>query len=62
MKEVKVLYVRNLLIDTQEEQLKNHFAQYGKIERVKKIRLDLKFYIRPHISCLRSISKTLDMK
>lgn len=38
MKEVKVLYVRNLLIDTQEEQLKNHFAQYGKIERVKKIR------------------------
>ena len=38
MKEVKVLYVRNLLIETSEESLRNHFSQYGKVERVKKIR------------------------
>jgi len=38
MKSVKVLYVRNLLIDTAEEVLRNHFAQYGKVERIKKIR------------------------
>ena len=38
MKEVKVLSVRSLLIDTTEEVLRNHFAKYGKIERVKKIR------------------------
>lgn len=38
MKEVKVLYVRNLLIDTTEEVLRTHFTKYGKVERVKKIR------------------------
>ena len=38
MKEVKVLYVRNLLIDTTEELLRAHFTKYGKVERVKKIR------------------------
>jgi Q family heterogeneous nuclear ribonucleoprotein R len=38
MKEVKVLYVRNLLIDTSEDILRNHFQQFGKVERVKKIR------------------------
>ena len=31
MKEVKVLYVRNLLIDTTEEMLRLHFNQYGKV-------------------------------
>ena len=30
MKEVKVLYVRNLLIDTSEDILRNHFQQFGK--------------------------------
>lgn len=38
MKEVKVLYVRNLLIETSEESLRAHFSQYGQVERVKKIR------------------------
>jgi RNA recognition motif-containing protein len=38
MKEVKVLYVRNLLIDTSEEILRTYFSKYGKVERVKKIR------------------------
>ena len=38
MKEVKVLYVRNLLIETSEESLRAHFLQFGAVERVKKIR------------------------
>ena len=38
MKEVKVLYVRNLLIETSEESLRAHFSQFGAVERVKKIR------------------------
>lgn len=38
MKSVKVLYVRNLLIDTPEEVLRTHFAKFGKVERIKKIR------------------------
>ena len=36
--QVKVLYVRNLKADITEEQLKEHFESYGKIERVKKIK------------------------
>ena len=36
--QVKVLYVRNLKADVSEEQLKEKFEPYGKIERVKKIK------------------------
>ena len=36
--QVKVLYVRNLKSDVTEEQLKEKFEPYGKIERVKKIK------------------------
>lgn len=36
--QVKVLYVRNLKSDVSEEQLKEKFEPYGKIERVKKIK------------------------
>lgn len=38
MAKVKVLYVRNLKADISEETLKEKFAEYGKIERVKKIK------------------------
>ena len=38
MQSVKVLYVRNLLIETNEDILRAHFTQFGKVERVKKIR------------------------
>lgn len=38
MSKVKVLYVRNLKADVSEEQLKEMFDPYGKIERVKKIK------------------------
>jgi len=38
MSKVKVLYVRNLKSDITEEQLKERFESYGKIERVKKIK------------------------
>lgn len=38
MSKVKVLYVRNLKSDITEEQLKEKFEPYGKIERVKKIK------------------------
>ena len=33
-----MLYVRNLKSDVSEEQLKEKFEPYGKIERVKKIK------------------------
>lgn len=33
-----MLYVRNLTQDCSEEKLKESFEQYGKIERVKKIK------------------------
>ncbi len=36
--QVKVLYVRNLKADVTEEQLKEKFEPFGKIERVKKIK------------------------
>jgi RNA recognition motif-containing protein len=35
---VKVLYVRNLKQDVTEEQLRERFEAYGKVERVKKIK------------------------
>ncbi|XP_043068354.1 heterogeneous nuclear ribonucleoprotein R isoform X6 [Drosophila bipectinata] len=38
MSKVKVLYVRNLTQDVSEDKLKEHFEQYGKVERVKKIK------------------------
>lgn len=38
MSKVKVLYVRNLTQDISEEKLKESFEQYGKVERVKKIK------------------------
>nr|KAG5705044.1 hypothetical protein BaRGS_018774 [Batillaria attramentaria] len=38
MSKVKVLYVRNLTSDVTEEQLKEKFGAYGKVERVKKIK------------------------
>ncbi|XP_058800636.1 heterogeneous nuclear ribonucleoprotein R-like isoform X7 [Phymastichus coffea] len=38
MSKVRVLYVRNLTQDCSEEKLKEVFEQYGKIERVKKIK------------------------
>lgn len=38
MSQVKVLYVRNLIDDVTEEELKELFEQYGKVERVKKIK------------------------
>ncbi|XP_032454354.1 heterogeneous nuclear ribonucleoprotein Q isoform X17 [Nasonia vitripennis] len=38
MSKVRVLYVRNLTQDCSEEKLKECFEQYGKIERVKKIK------------------------
>jgi len=38
MSKVKVLYVRNLKADVTEEQLKERFEPYGKIERVKKVK------------------------
>jgi len=36
--QVKVLYVRNLKAEVTEEELKECFEPYGKIERVKKIK------------------------
>lgn len=38
MSKVKVLYVRNLTQDISEDKLKESFEQYGKVERVKKIK------------------------
>ncbi|VDI37998.1 heterogeneous nuclear ribonucleoprotein R [Mytilus galloprovincialis] len=38
MSKVKVLYIRNLSADVSEELLKEKFTEYGKIERVKKIK------------------------
>uniref|UniRef100_A0A2M3ZLC6 Putative heteroproteinous nuclear ribonucleoprotein r rrm superfamily n=1 Tax=Anopheles braziliensis TaxID=58242 RepID=A0A2M3ZLC6_9DIPT len=38
MSKVKVLYVRNLTQDTSEEKLKESFEQFGRVERVKKIK------------------------
>lgn len=38
MSKVKVLYVRNLVADVSEEQLREHFEKYGPVERVKKIK------------------------
>jgi len=38
MAKVKVLYVRNLKQDVTEEQLRDKFEDFGKIERVKKIK------------------------
>lgn len=38
MEKVKVLYVRNLKADTTEEQIKEKFEKFGKVERVKKIK------------------------
>ncbi|XP_034938338.1 heterogeneous nuclear ribonucleoprotein R-like isoform X13 [Chelonus insularis] len=38
MAKVRVLYVRNLTQDCSEEKLKECFEQYGKIDRVKKIK------------------------
>ncbi|KAL5284462.1 HNRNPR family protein [Megaselia abdita] len=38
MSKVKVLYVRNLTQDVSEEKIKEQFEQYGKVERVKKIK------------------------
>ncbi|MCL4119322.1 UNVERIFIED_CONTAM: hypothetical protein GTU68_003367 [Idotea baltica] len=38
MSKVKVLYVRNLTQSTSEEMLKEKFEEYGKVERVKKIK------------------------
>ncbi|XP_076466503.1 heterogeneous nuclear ribonucleoprotein Q-like isoform X1 [Babylonia areolata] len=38
MAKVKVLYVRNLTSDVTEDQLKEKFGAYGKVERVKKIK------------------------
>ncbi|XP_070190681.1 heterogeneous nuclear ribonucleoprotein R-like isoform X2 [Littorina saxatilis] len=38
MSKVKVLYVRNLTSDVTEDQLKEKFGEYGKVERVKKIK------------------------
>ncbi|KAG5669932.1 hypothetical protein PVAND_000221 [Polypedilum vanderplanki] len=38
MSKVKVLYVRNLTQDVTEEKLKEQFEQFGKVERVKKIK------------------------
>ncbi|KAK0053525.1 heterogeneous nuclear ribonucleoprotein R-like isoform X1 [Biomphalaria pfeifferi] len=38
MSKVKVLYVRNLTSDVSEETLKEKFGEYGKVERVKKIK------------------------
>lgn len=38
MSKVKVLYVRNLTQEITEEKLKEVFEQYGKVERVKKIK------------------------
>nr|ABP04054.1 RNA-binding protein [Pinctada fucata] len=38
MSKVKVLYVRNLTSDVTEDTLKEKFGEYGKVERVKKIK------------------------
>jgi len=38
MSKVKVLYVRNLTSDVTEESLKEKFGEFGKVERVKKIK------------------------
>lgn len=38
MERVKVLYVRNLVTDVTEEELKEVFSAHGQIERVKKIK------------------------
>jgi len=38
MSKVKVLYVRNLKAETSEEQLREKFEEYGKVDRVKKIK------------------------
>ena len=36
--QVKVLYVRNLKADVTDDQLRSSFEQFGKVERVKKVK------------------------
>ena len=36
--QVKVVYIRNLSAEATEEKIKEHFEQYGKVERVKKMK------------------------
>jgi len=38
MKKVKVLYVKNLALKVTEENIKTSFSEYGKVDRVKKIK------------------------
>jgi heterogeneous nuclear ribonucleoprotein R len=38
MSKVKVLYVRNLKADVTDDQLRSSFEQFGKVERVKKVK------------------------
>jgi len=38
MNKVKVLYVRNLTQEVAEEKLKEHFEEFGRVDRVKKIK------------------------
>ncbi len=32
------MYIRNLTVEATEEKIKTHFEQYGKVERLKKIK------------------------
>ena len=54
---MKVLYVRNLKADISEDQLKEKFTEYGKIERVKKIK-DYGFvHFEEREDCLAAMEK-----
>ena len=59
MDQVKVLYVRNLMLDTTEDTLQNIFSQFhpGSVERVKKIRDYAFVHFSTREACMRAMEK-----
>ena len=59
MDQVKVLYVRNLMLDTTEDTLQNIFSQFhpGSVERVKKIRDYAFVHFSTREACMNAMTK-----
>ncbi|XP_002127144.2 putative RNA-binding protein 46 isoform X1 [Ciona intestinalis] len=59
MGQVKVLYVRNLMLDTTEDTLQNVFSQFkpGSVERVKKIRDYAFVHFSTREACIEAMEK-----
>uniref|UniRef100_H2Y5I5 APOBEC1 complementation factor n=1 Tax=Ciona savignyi TaxID=51511 RepID=H2Y5I5_CIOSA len=59
MGQVKVLYVRNLMLDTTEDTLQNVFSQFkpGSVERVKKIRDYAFVHFSTREACMEAMAK-----